>query len=344
MTRLLITLVLILGVCLVSVHFLESRQLAKQRQASSLRLVAAVAVEQVEEFWLQQGSGPQWTFVKRGHHWRYPAYFNAYAQSDRLEFLLTTLAQTAATIVQTDATDLKSYGLDTSQALKIGLKSGSGATLLEAWIGHGVPVPGSGEAYIRRAGNDTIFHLHANPRTALDPGDPPLLDRLLRPKALNRKALVRIAYERQGAYPLKSLRRIETAPDSMPMPGRPPQGPSYAWLAAFDAGEDTCLSTNVFTYLNFLERLSYAALHDPDRTEAFESVEGRLTLEDEEGTTDILEMGGKDPRGLVYWRHRQTGQVFSVAAQHTDLLFPTRPALMDSLSQPTPYQGTSGQR
>ena len=344
MTRLLAILVLILGASVAGVHWLESRQQAAQHQASRLRLVAAVPVEQVEVMWLQQGDGPRWGYEKRGKHWRYPAYFNAYVQSDRLEFLLGTLTQAAGTVVQTTAADFKAYGLDASQALKIGLKSGSGAVLLEAWIGRGIPSPRAGEAYIRPAGSDTVFHLHANPRTGLDPNNPPLLDRRLRPKALNRKPVIRIAYERAGDDPVLGLRRVETAPAAMLVPGRPPQGPMYEWLAAFAAGEDTCLSANVFAYLGFLERLSYEELHDPDRTEAFEAIEGRLTLEDEEGTMDVLEMGGHNGRGGMYWRHRQTGQVFSVALAKGDLLFPNRTALMDSLAQPTRYQRATGHR
>ncbi len=331
MMRLLLILVCILGTCIVGSQWWEARQRAAYRQTGTVRLVATVPVEQVETLWLQQGNGPRWVYEKRGKHWRYPAYHNAYVHSDRIEFLLTTLAQGMGTMLLPGVAAAKHYGLESSQALKVGLQDGAGAALTELWIGRGIPGARAGEVYICQAGSDTVFHLHANPRSALDATQPPLLDRRLRPAALKRKALVDIRYERSGVGQVNGLRRVETAMALRPIPGQPPQGPSYVWIAQFGSREDTCLTANVQAYMGFFERLVYKALHAPFPEQQFSSIAGRLTLEDEEGTVDVLEMGNLTKEGAVYWRHRQTGLVFSLDEQSSHLLFPSRTALMDSM-------------
>ena len=73
---------------------------------------------------------------------------------------------------------------------------------------------------------------------------------------------------------------------------------------------ETCLSASVEAYAGFLKRLTWSALHDPGRTDAFAQAR-YLYLEDEEGTIDTLAIGAADDRGH-YLRLHTTGHVFTI--------------------------------
>ena len=195
-----------------------------------------------------------------------------------------------------------------------------------------LPVLRAGESYIQRVGADSIFHLHAHPVHALDTAPPaPMLDRRVLPQALQRKGLRQISFAGDPSYPVQSLSRQLKA---MTAPG--PMMPTYEWIALSAASADTCLSANAEAYADFLKRLTWSALHDPGRTDAFAQV-SYLYLEDEEGAIDTLAIGVADERGR-YLRLHTTGHVFSITPARAALLFPTRAALLDTLPHPSPYR------
>ena len=168
------------------------------------------------------------------------------------------------------------------------------------------PVLRAGESYVQRVGADSIFHLHAHPVHALDTTPPaPMLDRRVLPQALQRKGLRRIAFAGDPSHPVQSLSRQLKA---MTAPG--PMMPTYEWIASSATGAETCLSANAEAYADFLKRLTWSALHDPGRTDAFAQA-SYLYLEDEEGTIDTLAIGAADDRGR-YLRLHTTGHVFSI--------------------------------
>jgi hypothetical protein len=190
---------------------------------------------------------------------------------------------------------------------------------------------------VKKAGSDTILHLHANPHLALGQGDPPMLDPHVLPRALERRSIAKIIFE-HDSNPLQSLRRVQILPAGPAASGRPPRGPAYAWLATSGGREDTCLSANAFAYTSFLTRMTYQSLRDPRSSDYGFSSATRLRLEDEEGVVDVLEVGGRDEAGNTFLHHRTTGQVLAIAPQQAELLFPTRAALMDTLPEPSPYR------
>ena len=348
--RFLLPMLALLLVALVTADHLSRRQRDQQRAlASAVRPLLAghleVVPDRVRQIQLQLGARPQtWTYVREGQSWRYPAYFNAFAQVDRIDYLLRCLLEGVGTIVSGEA-DNATRGLANDQALKVRLLDGGKHLLLESWIGRGIPDQRSGESYLKRAADDTVFHWHANPRHALDGGNPPIIDRLVLPKALGRKALVAISISTAGNVSL-ALRRedlpIEIREDGMPMP--PVPGSSHLWLATFEDGStDTCRIENVYAYTSFLKSLAFERLNDPaimrdpmwgDGLGAADL--SAIELTDEEGVVDLLTLklaeGGE---ALLY--SSSTRLLYTIDAAKAALLIPTREGLLvDSLPEPSP--------
>ena len=316
-------------------HSLRASRRTAHLHASALRPLAPVAVEEVGAFQIA-AFGRNWTYVRRDSTWRYPAYFDAFVQTNRVEQFLKSLLQATCSVVGSEPGDWQHFGLAPVQAMQVALVDVAGAPLLQAWVGRGAPGRGAPESYIRLAAADTVYHLHANARLALDNADPPMLDRRVLPQALSRRSLTRITFEHRG--PLQTLERIEIAPALPAFSGGLPEGPTYAWLATFSSREDTALNANAFAYTSFLTRLTYEALQDPRTPEAFATLTGKLHLEDDSGVVDILEVGGQDAEGHTYLRHTTTGHLYTIAAQKSTLLFPAHQTLMDTLPDPSPYQ------
>ena len=335
MTRLLFALFFILSFFALAENRISRHRETQRVRAGALRPLARVAVEQVDEFQIGFGSR-QWTYVRRDSVWRYPAYFDAFVQKARVDHLLNGLLRSLCTLVSTEPGDLARFGLTPGQSLRVTLKDGAGRPLLKVAVGRGVPGPRSGEAYVQLAGADSIYHLHANPRLALDNLTHPMIDPHVLPLALERSSIARITYGPDG-YPLQALRRKETAPAAPSLPGMPPQGPSYEWIGMFAGEEKVCVNSSAFAYVDFLSRLRYQALHAP-RDYVAGGDARVLILEDNEGWIDTLEVGGQSPEGNSFLRHRTTGQVMSIAPKVASLLLPTARTLLDSLPQPSPYQ------
>ncbi len=305
---------------------------ARRQQQSQLRPLPNLALQQVAAFQVRSG-GQNWTYVRRQGHWRFPAYHEAFVLGQRVDQLLGGLLR-LGTVVSTEPGDMQRFGLHPTQAVSLLLRDSRGNPLDEIWVGRAVP--GVGEAYVKRAGVDTIYHLHANPRLALGKSAPPMLDPFVLPRALEDRTIVQVVWE-APAFPLRRLRRLEVRPELVL--GQPPQGPSHIWLSTLAGQEDTCLTANAFAFTGFVGRLRYTALHDAAADGyGFAASGPRLILQQEGGREDVLEVGGQDGQGNRFLRLRTTGQVYSVAAAKAALLSPQGAALLDSLPQPDPYQ------
>jgi hypothetical protein len=330
--RLPLGLLALLALLSLAEYLLEARQQTRRQQAGLLRPMAPAPAASPERLQVQLGQ-QTWTYVLRGGAWRYPGYFDAFAQAEGVEYVLESLLRAPATVHGIGG-ELTRLGLDPGQALRFRVEGEGGALLAEVWVGLGIPGPGAQECYARPAGADTLFHLHANPRLALGRAAPPLLDNRVLPAALKRKPLARIEFSRPD-HPLRSLRRVQTAPAPPALPGRPPQLPGYQWLAEWGGQELVCGTANAFAYADFLVQLRWAALRDPRTPFA---VQGQLRLRDEADSLDVLELGAADERGQVLLRHRGTGLVGALEPTQAALLFPSRQALLDTLGTSSPYR------
>ena len=344
--RLLPILTLVLVALAATDHFSRGNRDRQRSVASHLRPLLddrlEIVPDRVRRIQLQLGTRPQtWTYIREGRSWRYPAYFNAFARGDRIDHLLRSLLEGVGTVVDGGGSNHVARGLGHDRALKVNLFDGDGRVLLASWIGRGIPGVRSTESYIRRAGDDTVFHWHANPRHALDGGDPPIIDRLVLPKALARKPFAAISINGVSGGSVALHREdlpIEIRDDGIPMPRAP--GSTHVWLASFDGGPaDTCRIENVHAYTSFLRRLSFARLNDPAIVEQQKTADGISTIEltDEDGVIDLLRLipvdGGER---LLY--NGSTRLLSTIDGARAALLIPTREALLDSLPKPSPYR------
>ena len=337
MTRLLIVLLTLLGVLAGADYLLSRNQESRRLQDSTLRPLSRLRVEQIGELRIESGRNT-WIYVRRDGIWYYPDYFNAFAQGDRVERLLGGLLQSLATVVRAKPGNMRRYGLTPERSLKLHLEDGGGNQLLQVWIGRGLPGPAAGEAYVKLAATDTVYHLHANPRLALDKGRPPMVDPFVLPRALERGPVAKVTFERQDPYPLRHLRRLRTPATSPSQSGFPPPRPAFEWRAGLAAGEQACVRSSVFAYLSYLSRLRYEELHDPRAGANFSNAPDRLILKDARGRVDTIEVGGQDAIGNTLIRHRTTGNILSIAPPKSALLFPASEAFLETLSMPDPYQ------
>lgn len=301
---------------------------------------ADIVPERVRAIRIHQGGNPQeWTYQKLGNHWRFPGHFDAYVRADRIDFILRAILQSLGTFVSAEAQDRHRYGLSVDQALTVTLLDAQGIELIEVQVGEGVTGAASAESYLAKSSVDTILHWHANPRHALDPGNPPMIDPLVLPKALARPSLSSIRFETGLPGAVTGLRRVES-----PASGDDPAAllaqrsePTFVWLATVDGREDTCLNAGVSAYSSFLSRLRYHRVHDP-RKGGYGFVDGRqLELVADDGEVDVLDIGGAASKQTVYLRNRSAGMVFSIDRWGVELLFPRAEYLFEPLPQPSPY-------
>lgn len=347
MNRRFLPLPALILVVLGATDYLSRRHRGDERTAASqLRPLVDGSLEivpdRVRQIQLLLGARPQtWTYIRDGHSWRFPTYYNAFAQPDRIDHLLRSILEGVGTVVASAGSNHASRGLEEEQALKVRFLDGDGSLLLAAWIGRGVPGLRSAESYIRRAGDDTVFHWHANPRHALDVGNPPIVDRLVLPKALARRPLAAIAIKAVGGGSIVLHREdlpIEIREDGVPMPRAP--GATQVWLASFDGGRaDTCRIENVHAYTSFLRRLTFTRLNDPaaHRQQMAVGGVGTIELTDEDGVVDLLQLIPVDVGGPLLY-NSSTRLLSTVADAGVALLIPTREALLDSLPEPSPYR------
>lgn len=334
MTRLLTTLAGLFAVLVLLEHYAVEREAAREALYGTLRPLASVAEGDVAQIVAQAGNGRTWRYVRVDSSWRYPDYHYAFVQPQRIEHLLNSLLQAASSIASVEGGDLPHYGFMANSPL-LTLLDAQGTPLLTARLGRGAPDVRASESYVQLAGADTIYHLHANPAHAFDGGDPPMLDRRIRPRALQSRAVDRISFSQPS--PIRSLYREEREAAMPEMPGAPPSGPTYAWIGEFADGARECVAPSAYAYIGFLDRLTWSELRDPAaQAQAFNEARA-LYIAAEEGSVDTLEISSLVD-GVYLLRYRTTGQVFAIPGDKADLLFPTPSALLDSLSKPNAYE------
>lgn len=332
MIRWLVALASVLAVLVLIENYAVERQRQHDTLHGTLRPLAIVNKADVAGIVAVAGNGRTWRYIRVDSTWRYPAYFDAFVQPQRIDHLLKSLLQASASVVSSDSRDMQRYGL-LPNSPTLTLRNPSNSTLLSMRLGRGAPDIRSAESYVQLVDADTIYHLHANPAHAFDSGDPPMLDMRVRPRALNRKAIDRISF---SGYPnLKTLYREQREIDIGSIPGAPPSGPMYAWIGAFSDGTRDCVTPSAYAYVGFLDRLSWSALIDP--TSYAEGFDRALFLVYEDGAVDTLDVGVNAGETTVL-RYRTTGQVFTVPSAKANLLFPRKAVLLDSLSKPDPYE------
>ena len=341
MSRVLLGLFLLATVLVLVDHWEQSSRQRQRAADSRFFALGQAEFQTVSAIHIHSAvRGIDWTYRRLDGHWRYPAYHDAFAQPSTVDRLLRSLLKSSATVVAIDANEHAHFGVG-ARGLRINLQDAEGGEVLDVHAGRGAPGPASGEAYVRQAAGDTVFHLHANPLLALGGGDPPMLDPHLLPRSLERNSVARMRFTRSGEsrsprHPL-SLRRVQAAPPLAPTPARPP-GRTFAWVADFSAGEDTVLNQNAYALVSFIQRLKYTALHDPERSRSrFAGEVEEVELTDADGNLDVLVVGSQEGEN-TFLRNVTTGQVFTVASAKVALLFPTRAALTDTLPSPPPYQ------
>ena len=332
MIRWLIALTSVLAVLVLVENYAVKRQRQHDALHGTLRPLATVNKDDVAGIVAVAGNGRTWRYVRVDSTWRYPAYFDAFIQPQRIDHLLNSVLQASASVVSSESGDMQRYGL-LPNSPTLTLRTPSNSTLLSMRLGRGAPDIRSAESYVQLVGADTIYHLHANPAHAFDSGDPPMLDLRVRPRALKRKAIDRISF---SGYPtVKTLYREEREMDMGDMPGAPPSGPMYAWIGAFADGTRDCVTPSAYAYVGFLDLLSWSTLIDP--TSYNQGFDRALLLIDEDGAVDTLDVGAIQGEATVL-RYRTTGQVFTVPNAKAELLFPSEAALLDSLPRPNSYE------
>ncbi len=301
---------------------------------------AEIVPERVRTIRIHHGGNPQeWTYHKQGSHWRFPGHFDAYVRADRIDFILRSILQSLGTFVSAETEDFHRYGLAVDQALTVTLLDAQGVQLIEVQVGEGVTGAASGESYLRKSSVDTVLHWHANPRHALDPGNPPMIDPLVLPKALARPSLSSIRFETGFPGAVARLQRVEVSASGDDPAALLAQRsePTFVWLATVDGREDTCLNAGVYAYSSFLSRLRYHRVHDP-RKGGYGFVDGRqIELIADDGKVDVLDIGGAASKQTVYLRNQSAGMVFSIDRSGADLLFPKAEYLFEPLPEPSPY-------
>ena len=264
MKRSLLLMAIVLSVLVLSDHWLRQGQLDELDRHGVLRPLLAVDPEmvpdRVHQMVLSLGTGQTFTYVREGELWRFPEYHNALAHSDRIEGLLRLSLGSVGTfrsIVQ---------GGEIAEPPQLSMQVDlydRGKQILTKLQFAG-PISGAGGSHnlARVVGSDSVLTLHANPIRVVGRGRPPLLDPHLLPRSLPRGTLTRVEMEsEQGSWSLQRVLAPRTA-GGPPMPMEESQ--RYRWVAHHGGRVDTCHSSSVFAYLDFLNRLPVDELTTTD--------------------------------------------------------------------------------
>ena len=299
-----------------------------------------VEPERVRSFSLQAPGSSPWVYERRGDTWRFLAYFGAYAHSGRVDRLLQDVLGASGTLVTTDEDDFDDLGVTGRRAVRLTLAGTAGESLGEIWIGKGVPGPAGPESYVRRAGSDTVLHLHANPLLQLGAARPPMLDPHLMPRDERRGSVVEVlvAAPAGGTY---RLRRVlaplpEDAP-ALPLPAG--ERERYRWLLQRESGvEDSCVDASVYAYLSYLRQVRVERLVEPAASAGYGFGSARVELTDEKGVRDVLEIGGAAAVDERYVRNAGARLTAVLTGGRAAWLTPPAEVLLDTLLHPSPFE------
>ena len=343
MIRQLLLLAVVLAAAAAADGWLRRARDSGRAEAAVLRWVlppsAQVEPDRVRTLSLQIPGSSPWVYERRGGTWRFPAYFGAYAHSGRVDRLLHEALGAPGTLVTTDEDDFDDLGVSGAQAVRLSLAGNAGESLGGIWIGRGVPGPAGGESYVRRAGSDSVLHLHANPLLTVGAARPPMLDPRLMPRDERGGPAVEVAVTAPGeAY---RLRRVLA-----PLPGDAPILPlpasdreRYRWLLERESGVDSCVDASVYAYLAYLRQVRVERLVDPAGSAGYGFGAARVELTDEEGGRDVLETGGAAGGDERYVRNARPGLTAVLTADRAEWLTPPAAVLLDTLAQPSPFEG-----
>jgi hypothetical protein len=327
--RHLLILAAVLGLLLIIDFALDRSATSRRQLAAAVRPVVGADPQRAQTLRIAQ-DGHRWEYVLRDSVWRYPAYFDAYVQRPRLDQFLRSVMTSSGSVVADDAPSASGFGFGDAGTLEVAVLDAQGRNIVTARLGRGIPGALGSESYLRKSGEDTIFHLHASPRLALDAAAVPMIDRHLLPEALRRGAIVRVTFPDRTAA-LDSLWREDLPPD---LGTGPMRGPSYRWRARLGGLDTTCVDNGVYAYLSYLTRVSYDRLLPPgDFGKAAERARV-VMLEDDKGVIDTLEVVGGE---VAIVRHRLARQIATLTDEQAALIFPAPSALLDTLGQPSIY-------
>ena len=315
----------------------------RQRQAETLRLEATlmplvadtqIVPERVGRLDLRFGDESSYVYVRQGALWRFPAYHNAVAHTDRIERLLQMSLSSQGTLYTTDPDQHTQAGM-TRPTLQMDLLDRSGKRLTQLQFAGPVPGPGGTESYARVADADTVLHLHADPISVVGRGRPPMLDPHLLPRSLALDALVSI--EAVGSDSWRLQRVTAPMPEGVgPMP--PTADQRYRWLLHRGARIDSCRNTSVAAYLGFLRRVRVDGLTGPQPPVAEGAASTHLRLTDEKGVVDELVITGAHPTPVsTIVQNMRAALAALVATRRAAWLVPPATTFLDSLTTPTPF-------
>ena len=298
-----------------------------------------VEPDRVRSLSLQAPGSSPWVYERRGDSWRFPAYFGAYAHSGRVDRLLHEVLGASGTLVSTDEDDFDDLGVSGPQSVRLTLAGNAGESLGEIWIGKGVPGPSGAESYVRRAGSDSVLHLHANPLLIVGSARPPMLDPHLLPRDERGGSVVEVLVTAPAET--YRLRRV-LAPMPEDTPALPlPSGDRerYRWLLQRESGEDRCVDASVWAYLSYLRQVRVERLVDPAAAGGYGFGAARVELTDEEGVRDVLQVGGAAAGDERYVRNARARLTAVLTAVRAEWLIPPADVVLDTLAQPSPFEG-----
>lgn len=285
------------------------------------------------------GSSP-WVYERRGGTWRFPAYFGAYAHSGRVDRLLHEVLGASGTLVTTDEDDFDDLGVSGQQAVRLALAGNAGESLGEIWIGKGVPGPSGDESYVRRAGSDSVLHLHANPLLTVGAARPPMLDPHLLPRDERGGPVVEVLVTAPPGGDYRLRRVLAPLPEDGPaLPLPTGERERYRWLLQRESVVDSCVDASVWAYLSYLRQVRVERLVDPAASAGYGLGAARVELTDEEGVRDVLEVGGPAVADERYVRNGRARLTAVLAGARAEWLTPPAEVLLDTLPQPSPFGG-----
>jgi len=275
-----------------------------------------------------------WSYEQKESNWYYPAYKDAFGLNDQIKRFIESVVESQGTVIASDRTSEQHYGFSTPSMLTITLADSLGKHIQSIQIGRSGPGRDANESYMAPVNNDTLFHVHADPRRLItwqrEHYLPPLIDPKMLPSALARRAITILKFT---SGPVREIERIEIAPEEGEN-AHPQGGPTYEWHARIDGKKKQVVNSSVYTYISFLKRIKYSKLHPPSGTYGFS--QSAIIMTDDSETSDTLEVGDQTPEDNVYIRHRTTGHILSITRAKADLLFPT-PTQLDTLPRPSAY-------
>ena len=278
--------------------------------------------EEVVSVEVGAGSG-RWRYVLRDSVWYHPAMHDAYANGDAIRRMLRSTLTSTATIVS-DEGPSGYHGLGPNG---VTLRVGDDRLFEIGARLPGVTVP---ERYIREAGSDTVYQLHADPWAPV--GDleigTSLLDPRIIPVALSRRSIREVVIARPGEHI-----RLERVDVETTTPG--PEGPRYTWYREVGARRDSVNLSAAWAYVGYLQGLTWNSVLDPGHAGKGKFL-GSVMLLDDTGQRDSIDLR-RDDNGTIIASHRGTGRVYGLEDEQVDLVF-TSMDLRDPLPDPNPFR------